>query len=85
MGYLLKGNCMETIGDIIEKYSMSQGEALEIIQKEADSLGLPFLETMMYMQDNLFEYGSVERCAYRVARRNFQKLFQTKFQPKETV
>jgi hypothetical protein len=67
--------------EIIEKYSMSQGEALDIIQKEADSLGLQFLETMIYMQDNMHEYGSVERCAYRVAFRNFQKLFA----PKESV
>jgi len=36
---------------------------------------------MMYMQDNMHEYGSVERCAYRVAFRNFQKLFA----PKESV
>ena len=81
MGYLLKGNCMETIGDIIEKYSMSQGEALEIIQQEANALGWPILETMIFMQANLHEYGSVERCAFRVAFRNFQKLFA----PKETV
>ena len=66
------------INAIIEKYSMSQGDALEIIQKEADALGWPILETMIFMQANLDEYGSVERCAFRVAFRNFQKLFAPK-------
>ena len=57
--------------------TMTQAEALDIIQGEADSMGLGFLETMQFMQANLHEFGSVERCAFRVAFRGFQRLFQT--------
>jgi len=60
--------------------TMSEAEALQIIQDEADNMGLGFLETMMFMQTNLHEYGSVERCAFRVAFRGFQKLFAVKEQ-----
>ncbi len=52
--------------------TMTQAEALEIIQKEADDMGMPILETLMFMGENLEEYGSVERCAYRTAMRGFQ-------------
>ena len=55
--------------------TMSQAEALEIIQAEAKSLGLGILETLQLMDRNLFEFGSVERCAFRVAMRGFQRLF----------
>jgi len=54
--------------------TMTQAEALSIIQGEADSMGLPMLETLQFMQDNLEEFGSVERCAYRTAMHGFQRL-----------
>ena len=55
--------------------TMTQAEALAIVQIEADSMGLPMLETLQFMGDNLEEFGSVERCAYRTAMRGFQRLF----------
>ena len=58
--------------------TMSQAEALEIIQQEAKSMGLGILETLQFMDRNLFEFGSVERCAFRVAMRGFQRLFAVK-------
>ena len=58
--------------------TMSQAEALEIIQAEAKSMGLGILETLQLMDRNLFEFGSVERCAFRVAMRGFQRLFAVK-------
>lgn len=58
--------------------TMSQAEALEIIQAEAKSMGLGILETLQLMDRNLFEWGSVERCAFRVAMRGFRQLFAGK-------
>jgi hypothetical protein len=58
--------------------TMSQAEALEIIQAEAKSMGLGILETLQLMDRNLFEFGSVERCAFRVAMRGFRQLFAVK-------
>jgi hypothetical protein len=58
--------------------TMSQAEALEIIQAEAKSMGLGILETLQFMDRNLFEFGSVERCAFRVAMRGFRQLFAVK-------
>ena len=55
--------------------TMTQAEALDIIQREASDMGMPMLETLMFMGENLEEYGSVERCAYRTAMRGFQALF----------
>ena len=54
--------------------TMTQAEALEIVQREASDMGMPMLETLMFMGENLEEYGSVERCAYRTAMRGFQRL-----------
>jgi hypothetical protein len=50
-------------------------KALEIVQDKADSLGLPVLETLMYMGDNLDDLFDSEVRAYRVAMRDFRKLF----------
>ena len=58
--------------------TMSQAEALEIIQAEDKSMGLGILETLQLMDRNLFEFGSVERCAFRVAMRGFRQLFAVK-------
>ena len=50
-------------------------KALEIVQNKADDLGLPVLETLMYMGDNLDDLFDSEVRAYRVAMRDFRKLF----------
>lgn len=55
--------------------TMTQAEALDIIQREASDMGMPMLETLMFMGENLEEYDSVQRCAYRTAMRGFQALF----------
>ena len=54
--------------------TMTQSMALEIIQKEATAMGLPMLETLMYMQDNYEELDSVQKNAFRTAFRGFQRL-----------
>ena len=54
--------------------TMSQGEALEIIQKEATAMGLPMLETLTWMTDNYEELDSIEKVAYRTAMRGFRRL-----------
>jgi hypothetical protein len=53
---------------------MSQAEALDIVQQEATALGLPILETLMFMQDNYEELDSVQKNAFRTAFRGFQRL-----------
>ena len=58
--------------------TMTMGEALEVIQKEAESMGLGILETLQWMATNREELGSVEKCAYRIAMDGFQRLFQPK-------
>ena len=54
--------------------SMTQAEALEIIQQEATDMGEGILETMMYMRDNFYELDSVQKNAFRTAFRGFQRL-----------
>lgn len=58
--------------------TMSQAQALEIIQAEAKAMGLGILETLQFMDRHLFEFGSVERCAFRVAMGGFRQLFAVK-------
>jgi len=58
--------------------TMSQTEALDIIQAIARQDGLGILETLQCMYRNLFEFDSVERCAFRVAMRGFRQLFAVK-------
>ena len=62
----------QTLGSAYE--TMTQAEALEIVQQEATDLGLPMLETLMYMQDNYHELDSVQKTAFRTAFRGFQRL-----------
>jgi len=62
----------QTLGSAYE--TMTQAEALEIVQQEATDLGLPMLETLMYMQDNYHELDSVQKNAFRTAFRGFQRL-----------
>ena len=54
--------------------TMTQAEALDIVQQEATSMGMGFLETMMYMRDNYEELDSVQKNAFRTAYRGFQRL-----------
>ena len=54
--------------------TMSQAEALEIVQQEATDMGEGILETMMYMRDNYEELDSVQKNAFRTAYRGFQRL-----------
>ena len=54
--------------------TMTQSEALEIVQAEAKSMGLGILETLQLFKVAPHEFGSVERCAFNVALRGFQRL-----------
>ena len=54
--------------------TMTQAEALEIVQQEATDMGEGILETMMYMRDNYEELDSVQKNAFRTAFRGFQRL-----------
>jgi hypothetical protein len=54
--------------------TMTQAEALEIVQQEATDMGEGILETMMYMRDNYEELDSVQKNAFRTAYRGFQRL-----------
>ena len=54
--------------------TMSQAEALEIVQQEAKAMGLGLLETMTWMTENYEELDSVQRNAFRTAFRGFQRL-----------
>ena len=54
--------------------TMSQAEALNIIQNEATEMGLGILETMTWMSDNYEELDSVQKNAFRTAFRGFQRL-----------
>ena len=54
--------------------TMSQAEALEIVQNQATEMGLPMLETLIWMQDNYEELDSIEKNAFRTAFRGFQRL-----------
>ena len=54
--------------------TMTQAEALDIVQQEAKDMGLGLLETMTWMSDNYDELYSVQRNAFRTAFRGFQRL-----------
>jgi hypothetical protein len=54
--------------------TMSQAEALEIVQQEATDLGLPMLEALTWMSENYEELDSVQKNAFRTAFRGFQRL-----------
>lgn len=54
--------------------TMTQAEALEIVQKEAKLMGLDVLETLRFFMHRPHEFGSVEKCAFNVALRGFQRL-----------
>ena len=54
--------------------TMTQAEALDIVQQEAKDMGLGLLETMTWMSDNYDELDSVQKNAFRTAFRGFQRL-----------
>ena len=54
--------------------TMTQAEALNIVQQEAKDMGLGLLETMTWMSDNYDELDSVQKNAFRTAFRGFQRL-----------
>ena len=57
---------------------MNIEQALDIIEEVQYDLGYGLLETLMYMADNLDDFSDNEVRAYRVVRRDFQKLFAVK-------
>ena len=57
---------------------MNINEALEIVQAIARDNDEGLLETMQYMDRNLFQFDSQQRMAFRVAFAEFSKLFATK-------
>lgn len=57
---------------------MEVNEALEIVQAIACDNGEGLLETMQYMDRNLFQFDSQQRMAFRVAFNEFSKLFAIK-------
>ena len=54
--------------------TMTQAEALDVVQQEAKDMGLGLLETMTWMSDNYDELDSVQKNAFRTAFRGFQRL-----------
>jgi hypothetical protein len=54
--------------------TLSQAEALNIVQEEATALGLPILETLIWMQENYEELDSIQKNAFRTAFRGFRRL-----------
>jgi hypothetical protein len=57
---------------------MNINEALAIVQTIAQDNDEGLLETMQYMDRNLFQFDSQQRMAFRVAFNEFAKLFATK-------
>ena len=57
---------------------MQIDEALDIVTEIARNNGEGLLETMQYMDRNLFQFDSQQRQAFRVAFNEFAKLFATK-------
>jgi ribosome biogenesis SPOUT family RNA methylase Rps3 len=57
---------------------MDIDEALDIVTEIARNNGEGLLETMQYMDRNLFQFDSQQRLAFRVAFAEFAKLFATK-------
>ena len=53
-------------------------DALDIVTAIARSNGDGLLETMQYMDRNLFEFDSEQRMAFRVAFAEFAKMFAVK-------
>ena len=56
--------------------TMSRAEALQVIQNEAESMGLGILETIQFFRANPHEFGSVEKCAFNITLRDLHRLLQ---------
>ncbi len=56
--------------------TMSRAEALQVIQNEAESMGLSILETIQFFRANPHEFGSVEKCAFNITLRDLHRLLQ---------
>ena len=54
---------------------MNTTEALEIIGQIQAEMGEGLLETLQYMDRNLFQFEEQQRTAFRVAMAEFGKLF----------
>ena len=54
---------------------MNTTEALEIVKQIQDEMGEGLLETLAYMDRNLFQFDSKQREAFRVAMSGFRELF----------
>ena len=54
---------------------MNMTEALEIVKQIQDETGEGLLETLAYMDRNLFQFDSKQREAFRVAMSGFRELF----------
>ena len=54
---------------------MDNAKACDIINEVSNRLGLPFLETLMYMGDHLDEFWDDEQRAFRMVMRAGQELF----------
>lgn len=54
---------------------MNTTEAFEIVKQIQDEKGEGLLETLQYMDRNLFQFDSTQREAFRVAMSGFRELF----------
>jgi len=54
---------------------MNTTEAFEIVKQIQDEMGEGLLETLQYMDRNLFQFDSTQRAAFRVVMDQFGQLF----------
>lgn len=54
---------------------MQFAQALEIVNKIGEEQGEGLLETLQYMDRNLFQFEAAQRQAFRVVFSNMRKLF----------
>jgi hypothetical protein len=57
---------------------MNIEKALEIVRDIQTDMGEGLLETLQYMDRNLFQFDEEQRSAFRVTMREFSKLFAPK-------
>lgn len=50
-------------------------EDLAVVQAISEQLGLPLLETLIYIGDNMDAFNDAELTSYTMVRAEFQKLF----------
>jgi len=54
---------------------MQFAQALEIVNNIGEQQGVSLLETLQYMDANLFQFDSEQRAAFRVVFNEMRKLF----------